>query len=67
MTADIAIKSSGQVGKKNNDSYVVEGNYTVNAKTNVGVMVTPVNCGKTTVADDNLPLSHVTFSCLWVQ
>lgn len=57
----IAAQTNYQNGKKNDDFYVVEGNYAVNAKTNVGAMVAHVNYGKTTVADYNLSDSNVTF------
>ncbi|WP_427112469.1 hypothetical protein [Megasphaera sueciensis] len=57
----IAAQTNYQSGKNNDKFFVLQGNYHLNPKTDLGTMVAHVNYGGTTKADFNIPDSSVTF------
>lgn len=60
VTAIVA-QTNYQTGKENDKFFVLQGDYHLNPKTDLGTMVAHVNYGGTTKADFNIPDSSVTF------
>ena len=57
----IAAQTNYQSGKENDKFFVVQGNYHLNSKTDLGGMIAHVNYGNTTKSTFNIPDSDVTF------